>query len=124
MNIIFGDTVAKEMGEKYTVLELDQMRIQQAGPVLNAYCVIEKDQLPVDEISQITNHINLHTKLMENYRKKNWSFCEQALEHLHGKWGGTLNSFYDEISGRIAKYKVEDPGPDWNGVYEKFVSDC
>ena len=119
MHIIFGNTVAEELKEKYTVLELDRLQIEPQGPVLDSYCILEKEQIPLDDVWKIENLQGLHNKLMENYRKKNWSFCEQALEHLRNAWGGTVNTFYDEISSRIAKYKEQDPGPDWIGVYEK-----
>lgn len=122
MQIIIGKENAQLIEEKYTVLELDQFKIEPAGPVLTAYCVVGPDDIPLGDINVLDNHKNLHQKLVENFRKKNWDFCEQALEHLHGRWGGTVNSFYDEISQRIAKYKEQDPGPDWNGVYEKYNS--
>lgn len=122
MHIIFGKETADALKEKYTILELDRIQLQEQGPVLDSFCVLDTKAIRLEEIGIMPNLINLHTKLMENYRNKNWSFCEQALEHLHDKWGGTLNSFYDEISHRIAKYKQQDPGPEWNGVYEKFDS--
>lgn len=122
MHIIFGSQAAQEASEKYTVLPLDQIQIEPQGPVIDTYCIIEKEQLSLEEIGQMENFSKLHVKLMENYRKKNWNFCEQAIEHLHGRWSGTVNTFYDEISRRVAKYKEQDPGPDWNGVYEKYNS--
>jgi hypothetical protein len=121
MHIIFGEHAAAAAADKYTVLELDRMRMEPLGPVLNTYCVIET--VPVDELMHLENYRGLHAKLMENYRRKNWNFCEQALEHLRGRWDGVMNSFYDEISQRIAKYKQQDPGEDWDGVYEKPLAD-
>ena len=120
MNIIFGREAAEQSSNKYTVLELDRIKLEPTGPVLDAYCIVDKEQIPLGEIAQLENITRLHNKLMENYRRRDWNFCQQALDHLHGKWGGELNSFYDEISTRIAKYKEQDPGPDWNGVYEKY----
>jgi hypothetical protein len=117
MHIIFGQQSAEQAKEKYTVLELDRIRFEPLGPVIDTYCVIES--VPLEEIAQLENYQRLHSKLMENYRRKDWNFCEQALEHLHGRWGGVANSFYDEISNRIAKYKQQDPGDDWDGIYEK-----
>ncbi len=122
MHIIFGSELADELRQKYIVLELDRIRLEENGPVLDSYCVLETNQVSLDEIGKIDSLTRLHSKLMENYRKKDWNFCEQALEHLHGSWKGTVNSFYDVISQRIAKYKEQDPGPEWNGIYEKFNS--
>jgi hypothetical protein len=121
MHIIFGTTAAQQASDKYTVLELDRLRLEPLGPIVDTYCIIET--VPLEEIPLLDNYCRLHAKLMDNYRRKDWNFCEQALEHLHGRWGGVMNSFYDEISQRIAKYKQQDPGENWDGVYEKPLAD-
>jgi hypothetical protein len=121
MHIIFGSAAAQQASDKYTVLELDRLRLEPLGPIVDTYCIIET--VPLEEIPLLDNYCRLHAKLMDNYRRRDWNFCEQALEHLHGRWGGAMNSFYDEISQRIAKYKQQDPGEDWDGVYEKPLAD-
>jgi hypothetical protein len=121
MHIIFGSAAAQQASDKYTVLELDRLRLEPLGPIVDTYCIIET--VPLEEIPLLDNYCRLHAKLMDNYRRRDWNFCEQALEHLHGRWGGVMNSFYDEISQRIAKYKQQDPGEDWDGVYEKPLAD-
>jgi hypothetical protein len=121
MHIIFGSAAAQQASDKYTVLELDRLRLEPLGPIVDTYCIIET--VPLEEIPLLDNYCRLHAKLMDNYRRRDWNFCEQALEHLHGRWGGVMNSFYDEISQRIAKYKQQDPGENWDGVYEKPLAD-
>jgi hypothetical protein len=118
MHIIFGDSTAATMAEKYTVLELDQMRFEPGGSVETAYCIIEK--LPLQEITELEQYTNLHAQLMKNYRKKDWNFCEQAIDHLRKRWGGVMYSFYYDISNRIFQFKEQDPGKDWDGVYNKY----
>jgi len=121
MHIIFGSDAARQASEKYTVLELDRLRLEPLGPIIDTYCVVEN--IPLEELPHLENYCNLHTKLMENYRRKDWNFCEQALEHLHGRWGKVMDTFYDEISARVTKYKQQDPGENWDGVYEKSLKD-
>jgi hypothetical protein len=113
MHIIFGSDVA-ELRDKYPVLELDTLYVD--GKEKTAYCVVET--VPLDEISRIVEFSNLHANLIAQYRQRNWNYCEQAIEHLHGRWAGTLNSFYEDMSKRIKQYKQNDPGPDWNGVLQ------
>ena len=117
MHIIMGETESQELGEKYTVLELDKFRLIENAEPVQAYCVIEN--MAISDFSRLPELTNLHTKLMENYYKKNWSFCEQAIEHLAGHWNNELDTFYDEIIVRVNKYKEEDPGDDWDGVIDK-----
>jgi hypothetical protein len=121
MHIIFGSAAAQQASDKYTVLELDRLRLEPLGPIVDTYCIIET--VPLEEIPLLDNYCRLHAKLMDNYRRRDWNFCEQALAHLHGRWGGVMNSFYDEISQRIAKYKQQDPGENWDGIYEKSLAD-
>jgi hypothetical protein len=54
--------------------------------------------------------------MMLEYRQRNWNYCEQALEHLLGKWCGELDSFYQELSTRIAQLKETKLSDDWTGI--------
>ena len=114
MNIILGRENIEQAQEKYTVLELDTLLINDAADPVTAYCLIE--QVPIDQIAGIDQFRDLHHNLMANYRKRNWKFCEDAIEHLKGHWRGELDSFYDIMLQRIADYRLQDPGADWTGV--------
>jgi hypothetical protein len=72
----------------------------------------------------IEQFLELHKNLMKNYRLQNWKFCEDALEHLTGKWNGELDTFYNEVNRRIQLYKVNDPGPEWDGVIQHAPADA
>jgi hypothetical protein len=71
------------------------------------------------EMATLENLKNLHANLVSNYKKKDWNFCEQAIEQLIGKWNGEMDSFYAELSARIQTFKQTDPGDDWDGVIFK-----
>lgn len=113
MNIILGRENIEQAQEKYTVLELDTLIINGAADPVTAYCLIE--QVPIDQIAGIDQFRDLHNNLMKNYRLRNWKFCEDAIEHLQGQWGGELDSFYLEIKNRILKLKKEVLDNKWNG---------
>ena len=113
MNIILGRENIEQAQEKYTVLELDTLIINGAADPVTAYCLIE--QVPIDQIAGIDQFRDLHQNLMANYRKRNWKYCENAIEHLRGKWGGELDSFYTEMSQRISLLRQQVLDDDWNG---------
>ena len=115
MNIILGTEAAEPLKNKYTVLPLDDMKVGD-GPVVTAYCVVE--DIPLPELAQLERTIKLHTKLVENYKKPDFGFCEQALEHLRGKWGKQLDSFYSIMEQRIEQYKDTDLSK-WDPVLYK-----
>lgn len=116
MNIIFGENI-QAIEDKYTVLELDTFQIGASGPVNTAYCVLEL--IPLEEMSLAESMVDLHHNLMQEYKKRNWNFCEQALEHLMGKWGGELDTFYQDLSARVEQFKTKDPDDSWSPVILK-----
>ena len=120
MYIIFGDDQAQEIGKKYTVLELDTVRFAPSGTTATAYAVIEN--IPIPDLPKLSFQQDLHKNLMENYRKKDWNFCEQAIENLVGSFGNELDTFYVELQSRINNYKDNDPGEDWDFCIKKLDS--
>lgn len=121
MNIILGQENVEQAQEKYTVLELDTLIINGAADPVTAYCLIE--QVPIDQIAGMDQFRNLHQNLMANYRKRNWKYCEDAIEHLMGKWGGELDTFYIELNKRILQLKQQDLDETWDGSIVKWKKD-
>jgi len=117
MNIILGRENIEQAQGKYTVLELDTLLIDGAADPVTAYCLIE--QVPIDQIAGIDQFRDLHNNLIANYRKRNWKYCEDAIEHLRGQWGGELDSFYTEMSQRISRLRQEVLDDDWTGAITK-----
>jgi hypothetical protein len=116
MNIILGETALQQLGDKYITLELDTITIGDSAPV-KAYCVIET--IPIPEFPKTASLKKMHATLMEEYRNRNWGFCEQAIEHLYGSWNNELDTFYSDLLQRVATYKEKEPDQDWTGIIAK-----
>jgi hypothetical protein len=119
MNIIFGQENLPTTEEKYTILELDTFRILPVDHVVTAYCLVEN--IPILNMPKAESMKSLHNNLLTNYRKKDWNFCNQALEHLVGYWGADMDSYYTTLQQRIAQYIEQDPGENWDGIVEKVA---
>jgi hypothetical protein len=120
VNIIIDPEQIEQYREKYTVLELDTIRIAPTNQLVTAYCVV--DTIPIVELPLTASKMDLHNNLLINYRKRDWNYCHQALEHLVGSWNKELDSFYEDIRVRINNYMENDPGNEWDGVIEKHAS--
>ena len=114
MNIIFGDNVAELAREKYTVLELDTFVIEDRDQTATAYAIVEK--IPLLEMTNLPHYQDLHTNLMQEYRKRNWNYCEDAIGHLRGRWSTELDSFYSELQQRIQNLKTQSLDDFWTGA--------
>jgi hypothetical protein len=119
VNIIIDPDQLDQYREKYTVLELDTIRVMPVNRLVTAYCVV--DTIPIVDMPLTESKTDLHNNLLLNYRKRDWNYCQQALEHLVGSWNGELDSFYEDIRVRVDQYVTNDPGPDWDGIIEKHT---
>jgi hypothetical protein len=112
MNIIFKDNLP-EIDQQYTVLDLDTFKFPD-GSLHTACCVVEN--IPITELASTESLKELHANLVNNYRLKNWNYCDQAIEQLVGKWGGELDSFYAELKTRIEQLKTLTLTDEWTPV--------
>jgi hypothetical protein len=118
MYIILGDEAAKNISSKYLVLELDRLRYHVNEEPITAYCVVDSEHVSLFDFNEMGDMVELHKKLIENYRKRNWDFCEHAIEHLQGKFKGELDSFYENLYERVKQYQSQEPAEDWTDIRE------
>ena len=116
MNIILGEQQAQALREKYTVLELDTFCVSDSV-LVKSYAVLE--HIPIQEMFQIENMSDLHHNMIEQYKLKNWSYCQDALTHLIGRWNGEIDSFYQELGSRIEQFRENDPGESWSWAIDR-----
>ncbi len=119
MLVVFGTEVAEKLKDRLTILELDTFMQTGLSEPVTAYAVIEFSDIPMHEITQLENMTKLHNTMWIEYKAKRFNFCEQAIEHLRGKWKGTLDSFYDEFSNRIKDLKTSNLDENWDGIIYK-----
>jgi len=117
MNIVFDLSVTDELRSRYTVLQLDTFYFPHAGKNCTAFCIL--DNIPISEMTSMDKTIELHNNLLKNYKIQNWKFCEDALEHLQGKWNNELDTFYQDLKSRIAEHKVSNLDSEWTGIITK-----
>jgi hypothetical protein len=115
MNIIFGDSV-DTLPDHYIKLELDTFCTTD-GDNTTAYCLIEK--LALDEFVTMDSYKKIHADVIDAYRNQHWNYCEQAIEGLMGKWSGELDTFYEDLLGRVKQHKENGVPKDWTAVRVK-----
>ncbi|CAB4133413.1 hypothetical protein UFOVP257_180 [uncultured Caudovirales phage] len=99
MQIIFNRQVADELSEKYTVLELEQHDVE--GKILETWCVVPSDKIPLDELTLNEHWKKLHGEFVQANKDKNGKLCRDLAEYLVGKWGGELDEFYEIVCSRF-----------------------
>ena len=99
------------------MLELDTVRFIPSGTTATVYAVVENISIP--DLPKLSFQKDLHCNLIENYRKKDWNFCSQAIENLVGNFGGELDTFYTDLLDRVKKHKETGVSDDWEATLIK-----
>ena len=105
MQLIFGHENAEQLKDRYTILELET--VEKDGVSLDVYCLIPGEKVGIAELPQLGQWIKLHNDFLNGYKKKEYNYCLQCIEHLRGKFGGEVDTFYDEIERRINSQQQE-----------------
>ena len=99
MQLIFGKDNAEKIRKKYTVLDLET--VERDGVRLEVFCLIPADKIGLTDLPQLDNWIKLHNDFLHGYHTQQYNYCRQCVEHLMGKFGGEVDTFYEEILKRI-----------------------
>jgi len=99
MDIIFGRDNAEKLKEQYTVLELETIDVE--GTPLEVFCLVTTEHIGITNMPEIMQWIKLHEDFLHGYKTKQYKYCRDCIEHLMGKFGGELDTFYEEILRRI-----------------------
>jgi hypothetical protein len=99
MQIIFGRENAERLRERYTVLDLET--VEKEGTSLEVFVLIPGDKIGLADLPQLDSWVKLHNDFLEGYKTQQYNYCRQCIEHLMGKFGGEVDTFYEEILKRI-----------------------
>ena len=105
MQLIFGKDNAEKLRERYVVLDLET--VEKDGVSIEVYCLIPGDKIGLPDMPQIDNWTKLHHEMMDGFHTQQYKYVRDAIEHLMGKFGGEVDTFYTELLGRIDKAESE-----------------
>lgn len=118
MKVIFGKENAERFKDKYIVLEMDTFNVTNIGE-LNTYCVLSAEEIALGQLTELQHWTKFHDKLLNGYKTKQWNFCLDCIVNLRGKFGGEIDSFYDNLKERIES-NIENGVPDdWTPVLQR-----
>ena len=101
MNLIFNLESKLLLESRYTVLELETIAMPGADPI-TAWCVVEAEKV-IPEIDMLPLNISLHEDLLSAIKKDDVTAATKLCTELTGKFGGELDTFYEEIQKRIER---------------------
>ena len=100
MDLIFSREHAEKLKERYTVLELETIAHSSIPEPITTWCVVPAERV-IGELEMLPLSVEQHNELIQAIADNNPEQAKKLCELLKGKFGGELDTFYEEIEKRI-----------------------
>ena len=100
MDLIFSREHAEKLKERYTVLELETITLEQLPEPVTTWCVVPAERV-IGELEMLPLSVAQHNELIQAIAENKTKTALTLCENLKGKFGGELDSFYEEIAKRV-----------------------
>jgi hypothetical protein len=95
MNIIFDQNTAKQMADKYTILELDTVMQPNLPEPIILHALVEINN--INELATLPFFKEMHNVMIREYKNGNWQRAIELISGLKGQFNRELDSFYENI---------------------------
>ena len=115
VTIILGEETARAVDNELYCIELDKIAVKGKMDAIRIFTVLGR----ADWVLHNTDWFALdqqHDKFLTLYRDQSWKVAEKFANDLKDSWPD-MADYYDIMLNRIAEYKENSPGEDWDGVY-------
>jgi adenylate cyclase len=116
LSLVIGARTAESASKKFATMEIDQIQVKGKKQPETVFTVLGPAEIERDPRCQELRET--HARMLACYRQQDWDAaiglmtpCRKLAENF-GAAG-----LYDMYEERIAVYRTDPPGPDWNGVY-------
>lgn len=114
VDIVIGDDTEQAIRGRFATLELDRIRVKGKSVPIRIHALLGGPALLASAAFQA--HARVHQALLDAYRAGDWAVCEQHCDALAASLPG-IAGLYAMYRRRLADFRVDPPGPDWDGVH-------
>jgi adenylate cyclase len=117
LSLVIGARTAEEASKKFATMEIDLIQVKGKKQPETVFTVLGPAEIGQDPRCRELREVQ--AELLAHYRKQDWDGTLSLMDRcrkLAENFGAA--GLYDMYEERIAAYRVDPPGPDWNGVYE------
>jgi adenylate cyclase len=95
-------------------IELDLVRVKGRNKPSRLFTLAETLEVPEGRTPEL---VTLHAAFITAYRSQQWDEAEAKMRQCEAIGAPGLEKLYHIYADRIAEYRVNPPGDDWDGAY-------
>ena len=116
--IVIGAETADQVSDTFATYEIDLIRVKGKNEPVKIYALAGDEEFA--EKDDFKSFRALNATMLAAYRNQDWTSAFEALELIDGlgeKLKLTLSEYVFIYETRIAEFRANPPGPNWDGVY-------
>jgi len=110
VKLVIGPKTYEYVKEEYLCLELDCLAVKGKTEGVNIYTIVDKNTANL-------SFSRTHKDFIKLYRKQEWDRLDVYYKTLKNAFNGEMKEYYDMMMERVAEYKINPPGVNWDGVF-------
>ncbi|HEV3418035.1 MAG TPA: hypothetical protein VG056_14510, partial [Pirellulales bacterium] len=115
--LVVGSRTAEGAKQKFATMEIDLIQVKGKTQPEAVFAVLGRSE--VEQDPRCAELRGLNGQMLTCFRKQDWDGALNLIERCRGLANAfEAAGFYDMYAERIATYRADPPGADWDGVYE------
>ena len=115
--MVIGSRTAEVAKNRFATMEIDLILVKGKKQPEAVFTVLGRAE--VDQDPRCIELRDLNAQMLVRFRKQDWDGALDFIQRCRKSANGfDVAGLYDMYEERIAAYRAEPPGPDWDGVYE------
>jgi adenylate cyclase len=114
--MVIGSRTADMAKQKFATMEIDLILVKGKKQPEAVFTVLGRAEVEQDPRCQELRELN--TQMLARFRKQDWDKALELIQSCRKSANGfEVAGLYDMYEERIAAYRTDPPGPEWDGVY-------
>jgi adenylate cyclase len=115
--LVIGSRTAEGAKQKFSTMEIDLIQVKGKTQPEAVFAVLGRFE--VEQDSRCPELRELNAQMLTRFRKQDWDAALELINRCRKLADAfEVSGLYDMYEERIATYRADPPGPDWDGVYE------
>ena len=117
LGLVIGSRTAEKAKDKFATMEIDLIQVKGKKDPEAVFAVLGRSELDQEPLCKEFRDLN--AQMLGLFRRQDWdgtldliARCRKVAHHFD------MAGLYDMYEERIAAYRVDPPGADWDGVYK------
>ena len=114
---MIGSRTAEVAKQKFATMEIDLIQVKGKKQPEAVFTVLGRSDVEQDPRCRELRELN--AQMLVLYRRQEWDEALGLIDRCRKIANGfDISGLYDMYVERIAAYRADPPGADWDGVYE------